>query len=78
MGTRHEVPPPHEPGVIPAWIATLGVDLVIAGGMGQKARDLFTEKGVKVVVGAKADSPEAIVADYLRGCLVTGENTCDH
>jgi len=78
METRHETPPPHEPGVIPAWIATLGVDLVIAGGMGQKARDLFTEKGVKVVVGAKADSPEAIVADYLRGCLEVGENTCDH
>ncbi|QLA19073.1 iron-sulfur cluster carrier protein MrpORP [Desulfolutivibrio sulfoxidireducens] len=78
LATRHETPPPHEPGVIPAWIADLGVDVVIAGGMGQKARDLFEEKGVKVVVGAMAAAPEAIVADYLRGSLTTGPNTCDH
>ncbi|MFZ5812880.1 MAG: iron-sulfur cluster carrier protein MrpORP [Thermodesulfobacteriota bacterium] len=78
LATRHETPPPHEPGVIPAWIASLGVDVVLAGGMGQKARDLFEEKGVKVVVGAMAAAPEAIVTDYLRGCLKTGPNTCDH
>lgn len=76
--SRQETPPPHEPGVIPAWIASLGVDLVIAGGMGQKARDMFTEKGVKVVVGARGGAPLAIVADYLRGSLEVGENTCDH
>jgi predicted Fe-Mo cluster-binding NifX family protein len=78
LSTRHEPPPPHEPGVLPAWIASIGVDVVLAGGMGQKARDLFEEKGVKVVVGAMAAAPEALVADYLRGSLATGPNTCDH
>jgi predicted Fe-Mo cluster-binding NifX family protein len=45
--------------------------------MGQKARDLFEEKGVKVCRG-HGRRAEAQVADYLRGSLATGPNTCDH
>ncbi len=34
-------PPPHEPGVLPRWLGELGVKVVIAGGMGRRALDLF-------------------------------------
>ena len=34
-------PPVHEPGVYPRFVATFGVTDVIAGGMGQKAINLF-------------------------------------
>ena len=34
-------PPPHEPGLLPAWLAEKGVTNVIAGGMGQKAVSNF-------------------------------------
>lgn len=71
-------PPPHEPGVLPAWIKEQGVDLVLAGGMGTRAQDLFTEKGVKVIVGAPAGKPEDIAMAYLNQELETGENACDH
>ncbi len=71
-------PPPHEPGVLPAWLAEKGVSLVIAGGMGQRAQMLFAEKKIEVIVGAPVDTPEALVSDYLAGALQTGDNVCDH
>jgi len=40
------VPPPHEPGVLPDWLHHLGADVIIAGGMGQRAISLFGEKGI--------------------------------
>jgi ATP-binding protein involved in chromosome partitioning len=71
-------PPPHEPGVLPAWLAEKGVSLVIAGGMGQRAQMLFAEKKIEVIVGAPVDTPEALVSDYLAGALQTDDNVCDH
>jgi predicted Fe-Mo cluster-binding NifX family protein len=71
-------PPAHEPGILPPWIAKQGVKCVIAGGMGASAQRLFAEAGVKVVTGALGESPREIVENYLKGVLVTGENTCDH
>ena len=71
-------PPPHEPGVLPAWLAEQGASLVIAGGMGQRAQMLFGEHGIEVIVGAPVDTPEALVSDYLAETLQTGDNVCDH
>ncbi len=71
-------PPPHEPGVLPAWLAEKGVNLIVAGGMGQRAQMLFAEKKIEVIVGAPVDTPEALVSDYLAGALQTGDNVCDH
>jgi ATP-binding protein involved in chromosome partitioning len=72
------VPPPHEPGVLPRWLGELQVDLIIAGGMGQRALNLFTEQGIKVVTGAPNLPPEVLVQNYLAGSLATGPNVCDH
>ena len=71
-------PPPHEPGLLPRWLNEKGVNLVIAGGMGMRAQQLFAEAGVKVVVGAPSAQPESVVLEYLSGRLVTGANVCDH
>jgi predicted Fe-Mo cluster-binding NifX family protein len=75
---QFEIPPPHEPGVLPKWLAEKGADLIIAGGMGMRAQQLFTANGIKVVVGAPAELPEVIVKAYLDGSLQTGDNLCDH
>lgn len=71
-------PPPHEPGVLPKWLHELGADIIIAGGMGARAQDLFTQNGIKVITGAPMDPPEALVNQYLADILVTGDNICDH
>lgn len=70
--------PPHQPGLLPRWLAEKGVKLVIAGGMGSRAVAIFKENGVSVITGATAGDPAAIVKDYLDGRLVTGDNVCDH
>lgn len=78
VGRQDIEAPPHQPGLLPPWLAEKGVNLIIAGGMGQRAHGLFAEQGVQVIVGAPAETPEILVAGYLGGNLVTGENACDH
>jgi predicted Fe-Mo cluster-binding NifX family protein len=70
--------PPHEPGLLPKWLAERGASTIISGGMGQRARGLFAERGIQVVVGAPADTPERLIGDHLAGTLQVGENVCDH
>ena len=71
-------PPAHEPGVLPRWLSEQGATVIIAGGMGQRAQALFAEQGIAVVVGAPADTPDALVTAYLAGTLTSGQNACDH
>jgi predicted Fe-Mo cluster-binding NifX family protein len=78
QGQTRMTPPAHEPGVLPAWIKEQGADLVIAGGMGQRAQQIFAQHGVQVLVGAPAEAPEVVVQAYLDGNLQTGDNVCDH
>jgi ATP-binding protein involved in chromosome partitioning len=77
-GKEEAVPPPHEPGVIPKWLHEKGANVIIAGGMGMKAQQIFEECGIKVVIGASADHPQTVVLNWLSGTLVTGGNICDH
>jgi len=70
--------PEHQPGLLPEWLAGNGVTIVIAGGMGVRAQQLFAQKGITVVVGAPCDTPESLADAYLVGTLKTGGNACDH
>ncbi len=70
--------PPHEPGLLPPWLAEKGVTTIIAGGMGQRALNLFAEHGIQVITGAPAKTPEQLVLDYLANTLQVGKNACDH
>ncbi len=72
------VPPPHAPGVLPIWIAEQGADVVLAGGMGQKARINLENKGVQVVTGAPSETPEQVVARWHQGQISGDSNLCDH
>ena len=76
--TETLVPPPHEPGVLPKWLHDLGTNVIIAGGMGARALDLFVENNIKVIVGASALTPEELVKQYLDNTLQAGGNVCDH
>jgi predicted Fe-Mo cluster-binding NifX family protein len=70
--------PPHQPGLLPPWLAERGAEVIIAGGMGQRALQLFAGHGITVVVGAPSEAPERLAADYLAGRLRSGANICDH
>jgi Mrp family chromosome partitioning ATPase/predicted Fe-Mo cluster-binding NifX family protein len=78
LGKKELEAPEHQPGLFPRWLAQQGAQLIIAGGMGASAQRLFAESGIKVLVGAPAESPETVVTAYLEGTLQSGANVCDH
>ncbi len=67
--------PGHKPGFLPNFLADKGATVIIAGGMGGGAVDIFNERGVEVVVGASGDAKAAVEA-YLRGELHTTGEVC--
>lgn len=77
QGTKHMTPPPHAPGVLPKWMQELGVKIIIAGGMGARALQLFSENGIHVETGAPTLPPETLVTHYLNNTLLTASNACD-
>ncbi len=72
------IPSSHAPGILPKWLHENNVNIIIAGGMGQRAQQLFAQNDIEVVIGAATDSPEELVSAYLGNTLETGDNICDH
>jgi ATP-binding protein involved in chromosome partitioning len=70
--------PPHQPGMLPGWLAEKGVDVIIARGMGRRAMREFESRGIEVVVGATEDHANTVVLSYLSGELSSDGNVCDH
>lgn len=78
IGRQDTDAPPHQPGILPVWLAEQGANIIIAGGMGQRAQMLFKENNIDVIIGVPSDKPDVIVKQYLNGTLATGTNFCDH
>lgn len=71
-------PPEHVPGLYPRWVAEFGVTDVIAGGMGQKAIELFNQQKINAFVGAPVKSVSEIVDDFINNRLALTANYCNH
>ena len=70
--------PGHQPGFLPQWLSEQGVSVIIAGGMGSRAVDLFQQNRIHVVIGAMENDPKMAVLNHLQGTLASGQNICDH
>lgn len=68
--------PGHKPGFLPLFLYEKGVQIIISGGMGQGAIDIFKEKGIEVITGAQG-SAEAAVKDYIKGNLASSYEACE-
>ncbi|MCK9479467.1 MAG: P-loop NTPase [Firmicutes bacterium] len=67
--------PGHKPGFLPNFLNDLGINVIIASGMGSGAADIFNEKEIEVVVGASGNA--ATAADgYLQGKLKSSGAIC--
>lgn len=74
--SEESVPNPgHRPGFLPNFLADKNAEVIISGGMGGGAVDIFNERGVEVIVGASGDAREAVEA-YLKGELVSTGSIC--
>lgn len=67
--------PGHKPGFLPNFLNDMGVNVIISGGMGGGAIDIFNEKGIEVIVGARGASKEA-AQSYLQGELKSTGSVC--
>jgi ATP-binding protein involved in chromosome partitioning len=78
VGHRIEANPTveHRPGAMPKFIRDLGADVILAGGMGPKAVDIFRRYGIDVATGFSGKVDAAVQA-YLGGNL-TGIVPCNH
>jgi predicted Fe-Mo cluster-binding NifX family protein len=64
----------HEPGMVPNFIHSQGVNVMISGGMGYRALDFFAQLGIEVATGAE-DTVRATLARYFQGTLA-GAKPC--
>lgn len=71
-------PPPHEPGILPKWLADKAVTDVLAGGMGHKAIQIFNYNNVNVFVGAPKLSANELTKGFLEQSIKFSANYCDH
>ena len=70
--------PGHRPGFLPNFLNDKGVNVIISGGMGGGAIDIFNEKNIEVIVGASGDA-RAAAEMYLKGELKSTGSVChDH
>lgn len=69
--------PGHEPGFLPVFLSEKGVDLIIAGGMGERAQGLFAERNIDTIVGASGSAKNALDS-YLNGDLKSNNVFCKH
>lgn len=66
----------HVPGMVPQFISQQGVNVMIAGGMGPRAIDMFSSLGIEVVTGAIGNVGNVLNA-YLQG-QISGVEPCKH
>ena len=67
--------PGHRPGFLPNFLGDQGAEVIIAGGMGGGAVDIFNERNIEVIVGATGEARAAVEA-WLRGELKSTGSVC--
>lgn len=68
--------PGHKPGFLPNFLNDMGVNVIISGGMGGGAIDIFREKGIKVITGAQGLAKVA-AQQFLQGQLQSTDSVCN-
>ncbi len=69
--------PEHQPGMLPGFLNEKGVNLVIAGGMGPRAQNLFRDLNIEPIIGVSGKVEDALTM-YLQGTLKPGASLCTH
>ncbi len=67
--------PGHRPGFLPNYLNDLGVNVIIAGGMGGGAIEIFNAKGIEVITGITG-SLEETIEKYLNDTLRSSGSVC--
>ena len=69
-------PPPHQPGVIPQWLHSLGVTHVLCGHMGMRALAFFEDFGIEVITGVPPLPADEVLKMFLQNSLQVEPKIC--
>ncbi len=67
--------PGHHPGFLPQFFHQKGINCIVAGGMGRRAEELFSQAGIQTIVGVSG-SVDEVVKRIVDGTLEGGESLC--
>lgn len=67
--------PGHKPGFLPNFLNDIGVNVIIAGGMGAGAIEIFEDKNIQVVTGACGDV-NTVALQYADGKIESNKAAC--
>jgi predicted Fe-Mo cluster-binding NifX family protein len=67
--------PGHHPGYLPQFFHEMGVECIIAGGMGGRAAGLFDQYNIHPIMGITGKI-EDVITRLLKGTLEGGESLC--
>ncbi len=67
--------PGHKPGFLPVFLKDLGIQTIIAGGMGESAIELFKSNEIDVLTGITGNIEDAVNL-YAIGKLKSQETVC--
>jgi len=67
--------PGHHPGFLPQFLHQKGVGVIVSGGMGPRAQTLFSEAGIKTMMGISGEIEQAI-KQITSETLESGESLC--
>lgn len=76
VGKKEFIPNPgHQPGFLPNFLDSQGVKVVIAGGMGGGAVQIFNDKKIEVITGASGNI-DSVLNEYFSGKLKSTGSVC--
>ncbi len=67
--------PGHHPGYLPQYLKKIGVGCIVAGGMGMRAKELFSQTGIETILGIEGNIEE-VIGKIIDGSLEGGEGIC--
>lgn len=68
--------PGHKPGYLPVFLHEQGVNIIVSGGMGAGAVEIFNSYNIDVITGA-AGSVETTIQKYIEGHLQSSNSVCE-
>jgi predicted Fe-Mo cluster-binding NifX family protein len=75
LGSKSIPNPGHRPGFLPNFLNEQGANVIMSGGMGGGAVDIFNELNIEVITGASGDAKTAAEM-YLAGKLQSTGSVC--
>ncbi|PKL00292.1 MAG: dinitrogenase iron-molybdenum cofactor [Tenericutes bacterium HGW-Tenericutes-1] len=68
--------PGHKPGYLPVFLHEHGVNIIVSGGMGAGAVEIFNSYNIDVITGATG-TVEATIQKYINGQLQSTNSVCE-